>query len=88
MHVVDAVIKQSPRALKQTQRTVFETNYELDEPQSLPDDEGFKISAFGVPEPSLNETPPKTRLFLWVALIGGLLAILGLLLRRLQLRRA
>ncbi len=59
-------------------KTIGEFDCELREPGSLPPDEDFTLTAFGLPEPEfISSRPTPTRWWLWGSLAGGALLALG-----------
>jgi hypothetical protein len=70
-----------------TNRQTFQCEYDLNAPSRLPDDREFTLSAFGLPEPKGAAWPTRSiPLYVWVALCGASLFLLGLALRKLQRR--
>jgi hypothetical protein len=51
------------------------SNFDLEEPKVLPDEQEFTLSAFGLPEPFLSKTPT-ARWYLWVA-AAGVFSLIG-----------
>jgi hypothetical protein len=58
-------------------RREMRMEYDVDEPNSLPPDEEFTLSAFGLPEPRGLEWKKPTRWYLWLAVGGSVCLICG-----------
>ncbi len=63
-------------------------DYDLSEPDRLPDDSEFTLTAFGLPEPPGLEWRKPTPWYLWLALAGGFCLLLGVLFAWLKRRRS
>ena len=77
------ILKRSVRTLKmdaKEDRDAEETfEFELREPNDLPSDEEFTLTAYGLPEPVGMPTPGRSRAYLWFALAGAAALALGIL---------
>lgn len=74
---------------KRVSQLVIETTYELEEASVLPGDQEFTTLAYGIPEPfDVQAAAQKPRWYLWLGVAGGVLLLLGVLVRRLKLRAA
>jgi hypothetical protein len=73
----------------ETIQGTMEFKFDLREPTSLPPDEEFTLTAFGLPEPAgLQAIVPPTRWYLWAGLAGILCLAAGVIVTKLRRKSA
>src|SRR5262249_45691556 len=66
----------------------FRAEFDLHLPSSLPKDEEFTLTAFGLPEPAGLEWKRPTPWYLWLGLVGIICLVSGVAVRRLKRGKA